>query len=174
MRFIPTTIDGVMVIEPDLHADERGFFTRLSCTEEFEAANIAFAPKQTSLSRNLARHTLRGMHFCLEPEAKLVRCIRGRIHDVVFDIRQNSPTFGKSFGYDLDAESAHALYIAPGLAHGFLTLEPDSDVLYQMERLYRPGFDRGLRWNDPAFTHPWPASPQVIDAKDSSWPDFRA
>jgi dTDP-4-dehydrorhamnose 3,5-epimerase len=174
MRFLPTAIDGVVVIEPDLHKDARGFFTRLSCPEEFATAGIPFGPRQTSLSRNIALHTLRGMHFCLEPEAKLVRCIRGRIHDVVYDIRPQSRTFGESFSLELDAQGAHALFIAPGLAHGFLTLEPDTDVLYQMERLYRPGFDRGLRWNDPGFGQTWPAAPAVMDPKDASWPDFKA
>lgn len=172
MRFRRTPIEGVVIVEPELHVDARGFFTRLSCPEEFASAGIPFSPRQTSLSRNTARHTLRGMHFCLEPEAKLVRCVRGRIHDVVFDIRRDSATFGQSFGLDLDAAQAMALAIAPGLAHGFLTLEPECDVLYQMERLYRPGFDRGLRWNDAAFAYSWPAVPAVIDGKDASWPDF--
>jgi len=174
MRFTPTPIEGVVVVDLEPHADERGFFARLSCPREFAQAGIAFEPIQTSLSRNRARHTLRGMHYCLEPEAKLVRCVSGRIHDVVFDIRPESPTFRQSFGCELDAQHGRALYIAPGLAHGFLTLEDDCDVLYQMERIYRPGFDRGLRWNDPAFSHDWPANPGVIDAKDSNWPDFIA
>jgi dTDP-4-dehydrorhamnose 3,5-epimerase len=174
MRFRLTPIEGVVIVEPDLHVDARGFFTRLSCPEEFAAAGIAFAPQQTSLSRNTARHTLRGMHFCLESEAKLVRCVRGRIHDVVYDIRRDSRTFGQSFGLDLDAQGAAALFIAPGLAHGFLTLEDECDVLYQMQRLYRPGYDLGLRWDDPAFTHAWPAAPAVIDAKDAAWPDFKS
>jgi dTDP-4-dehydrorhamnose 3,5-epimerase len=172
MRFRATPIDGAVIVEIEPHRDDRGFFARLSCPEEFAAAGLAFVPRQTSLSRNVARHTLRGMHACREPEAKLVRCIRGRIHDVVFDIRDGSKTFGRSFGLDLDAEGAVALYLAPGLAHGFLTLEDDCDVLYQMDRLYRPGFDAGLRWNDPAFAYDWPAPPAVIDARDGTWPDF--
>jgi dTDP-4-dehydrorhamnose 3,5-epimerase len=174
MRFLPTDLAGVTIVEPDLHTDERGFFARLNCPEEFAAAGIAFEARQTSLSRNIARHTLRGMHACSEPEAKLVHCTRGRILDVVFDIRRTSPTFGNSFGLELDPQGARGLYIPAGLAHGFLTLEPETDVLYEIDRLYRPGGDYGLRWNDPAFAFPWPAEPAVIGARDKAYPDFRA
>lgn len=173
MRFTATQIEGVMIVEPDLHSDDRGFFTRLSCPEEFAKAGIAFEPRQTSLSRNLARHTLRGLHYCREPEAKLVRCVRGKVFDAVFDIRPASPTFRRAFGLELDATGARGLFIPAGLAHGFITLEPDCDVLYQIDRLYRPGFDAGLRWNDPAFPLDWPATPAVIDARDAGYPDFR-
>jgi dTDP-4-dehydrorhamnose 3,5-epimerase len=173
MRFVPTDLAGVMIVEPDLHRDERGFFARLACDEEFAAAGIGFEARQTSLSRNLGLHTLRGMHSCREPEAKLVRCIRGRILDVVFDIRGDSPTFGRSFGIELDAEGAGGLYIPAGAAHGFLTLEPDTDVLYQIDRVYRPGCDFGLRWNDPMFAFAWPAPPAIISARDADYPDFR-
>ena len=172
MRFSKTTIEGVLIVEPDLHADTRGFFTRLSCPEEFAHAGVTFEPRQTSLSRNIARHTLRGMHYCNEPEAKLVRCTRGAIFDVVFDIRLGSATYGKSLGLELDAISARGLYIPAGLAHGFLTQEPDTDVLYQIDRLYRPGFDAGLRWNDPFFSFIWPHEPAVIDTRDAAYPDF--
>ena len=174
MRFLATQIAGVMIVEPDLHADERGFFTRLSCPEEFAATGVTFDPRQTSLSRNTARHTLRGMHFCSEPEAKLVRCTRGRILDVVFDIRPDSATYLKSFGVELDAIGARALFIPPGLAHGFLTLADETDVLYQIDRIYRPGHDQGLRWNDRAFGFAWPAAPAVIGARDATYADFRA
>ncbi len=174
MRFLETPLAGVLILEAEPNADNRGFFARLACPEEFARAGVAFETRQTSLSRNIARHTLRGMHYCLEAEAKLVRCVRGRIHDVVFDIRANSPTCGQAFGVDLDADGARGLYIAPGLAHGFLTLEPECDVLYQMQRLYRSGFDAGLRWNDAAFAYNWPATPAVIDARDASYADFPA
>lgn len=172
MRFVAANIEGVFLVEPDLHTDARGFFTRLACPQEFAAAGISFEPRQTSLSRNTARHTLRGMHYCREPEAKLVRCVRGRIFDAVFDIRPESPTFRRTFAAELDADNARALFIPPGVAHGFLTLEAESDVLYQMDRLYRPGFDAGLRWNDPGFALNWPAPPAVVDARDAGWADF--
>jgi dTDP-4-dehydrorhamnose 3,5-epimerase len=174
MRFFPTELAGVMIVEPDLHQDERGFFTRLACVEEFAAAGISFEPRQTSLSRNSHRHTLRGMHSCTEPEAKLVHCTRGRILDVVFDIRRDSPTFGRSFGIELDAERVHGIYIPPGAVHGFLTLEPATDILYEIDRVYRPGCDFGLRWNDPLFAFPWPAHPAIISARDANYADFGA
>ena len=173
MRFTPTIIDGVFIADIEARSDARGFFARLSCPQEFAAAGIDFEPRQTSLSRNSASQTLRGMHFSTAPEAKLVRCTRGAIHDVAFDIRPQSPTYGRAFGLDLDAESSRALYFPEGVAHGFLTLEADSDVLYQMNRLYQPGSDGGLRWNDPFFNYRWPAKPAVIDARDSAYPDFR-
>jgi dTDP-4-dehydrorhamnose 3,5-epimerase len=172
MRFVATDLVGVMIVEPELRHDNRGFFTRLNCEEEFAVAGIPFSACQTSLSRNITRHTLRGMHASIEPEAKLVRCTRGEILDVVFDIRRDSPTFGRSFCIALDAESARALYVPAGMAHGFLTLAPQTDVLYQIDRLYRPGFDFGLRWNDPLFAFAWPDSPAVISERDANYPDF--
>jgi dTDP-4-dehydrorhamnose 3,5-epimerase len=172
MRFHPTALSGVTLIEPQPVSDDRGHFARLYCPDEFARAGIDFTPTQTSLSFNRARHTLRGMHYCLEPEAKLVRCTRGRVFDVAVDIRRDSPTFGRWFGVELDPVDARGLYIPPGLAHGFLTLEPDSDVIYQIDRPYRPGFDAGLRWNDPRFAIQWPAMPAVIDPRDRDYPDF--
>jgi len=172
MRFEPTPIAGAMLVTAEPLADDRGFFARLFCPREFAAAGVDFAPKQTSLSRNPASLTLRGMHYASEPEAKLVRCARGRMFDVLFDVRRDSPTFLQSFGVELDAEGAQALFALAGVAHGFLTLAPDTDVLYQIDRIWRPGFDAGLRWNDPAFAFAWPAEPAVIGARDAAWPDF--
>ena len=173
MRFEDTSIVGVKIVEPDLHMDHRGFFTRLSCPQEFASAGIDFTPLQTSLSRNHVRHTLRGMHYCMQPEAKLVRCTRGRILDVLFDIRPNSFTFLKSFGMELDAESARGVYVPPGVAHGFITLEDHTDVLYSIDRRYVAGFDAGMRWDDPVFNFPWPVKPIVIDDRDANYPDFK-
>jgi dTDP-4-dehydrorhamnose 3,5-epimerase len=172
MRFLPTVLPGVTIVEPEPVSDARGHFTRLSCPDEFARAGIAFVPTQTSLSFNRARHTLRGMHYCLEPEAKLVRCTRGRIFDIAVDLRRDSATFRRWFGLELDPVRAHALYVPSGVAHGFLSLEPDSDVLYQIDRRYRPGFDAGVRWNDPQFAIDWPAVPAVIDPRDRDFPDF--
>jgi dTDP-4-dehydrorhamnose 3,5-epimerase len=173
MRFLSTALPGVTLIEPEPVSDNRGSFARLYCPNEFGRAGIAFTPTQTSLSFNRARHTLRGMHYCLEPEAKLVRCTRGRIFDVAIDTRRDSSTFRRWFGVELDPLHARALYIPAGLAHGFLTLEADTDVLYQIDRPYRPGFDTGTRWNDPQFAIGWPADPVVIDPRDRDWPDFK-
>ncbi len=173
MQAESTAIAGAFLLKPEPISDERGFFARLSCTEEFERLGISWSPKQSSLSRNTHLYTLRGMHYCLEPETKLVRCSRGRILDVLFDVRMDSPTFGSSAGFELDAQNSFSLYIPNGVAHGFLTLEPDCDVIYQMERIYRAGFDAGVRWNDPLFAFRWPAPPRVISARDAAYPDFR-
>jgi len=172
MRFTPTKIVGALTVDSDILADERGFFTRLCCAAEFAAAGVDFSPLQTSLSRNHARHTLRGMHYCHEPEPKLVRCVRGRIFDVIFDIRRDSASFGRAIGVELGPDNMRGLYVPAGVAHGFLTLEPDSDVLYEIGRVYRSGFDAGLRWNDPLFAFKWPAKPAVIGERDATWADF--
>jgi dTDP-4-dehydrorhamnose 3,5-epimerase len=172
MRFSPTALPGVTVVEPESIGDERGHFARLYCPDEFARAGITFVPTQTSVSYNGARHTLRGMHYCVEPEAKLVRCTRGRIFDVALDLRRGSPTFRRWVAAELDPIGARALYIPAGVAHGFLSLEPETDVFYQIDRRYRPGFDVGVRWNDPQFAIDWPALPQVIDPRDRDFPDF--
>src|SRR5437588_856165 len=140
MRFLSTDIDGVHLVEVEPKLDERGFFARLHCPQEFAAAGISFNPCQTSLSHNRRRLTLRGLHYATEPEAKLVRCTRGCIFDVVVDIRKDSPTFTRWCGFELDAALARSLFIPAGVAHGFLTLVENCDVLYQVDRIYRPGF----------------------------------
>ncbi|WP_430423792.1 dTDP-4-dehydrorhamnose 3,5-epimerase [Phenylobacterium sp.] len=175
MRFTPTTIAGVVRVEAEPHADERGLFARLHCPEAFAAAGIPFEPVQTSLSRNPTSGTLRGMHFQAAPhaEAKLVRVTRGRVFDVAVDLRPDSPTYRQWTGAELSAENLVGLYIGEGMAHGFLTLEPDTDVVYQIAPAYRPGHDAGVRWNDPAFGIDWPAAPRLISERDASYPDHR-
>jgi dTDP-4-dehydrorhamnose 3,5-epimerase len=175
MRFTPTAIDGVVVVDIDPMTDDRGSFARLHCPDEFAAAGFPFAPLQTSLSRNLRALTLRGMHYEAEPhaEAKLVRVVRGRIFDVAVDLRPDSPTYLAWTGAELDAETGRALLVGRGMAHGFLTLEDDTDVLYQIDRMFSPGHGRGVRWNDPAFAIAWPAAPQVISERDAAYPDHR-
>ncbi|MCC2098500.1 MAG: dTDP-4-dehydrorhamnose 3,5-epimerase family protein [Hyphomicrobiales bacterium] len=174
MIFEPTKLDGVYHIRSEPHADARGFFARIYCPEEFAKAGIDFSSTQINLSRNTARHTLRGMHWQDAPfaEAKVVRCLRGRIFDVVADIRRDSATFGQWLARELDAGEANALFIPEGCAHGFLTLEPDTDVLYQMGRMYEPGQARGFRYDDPGFAIEWPAKPAVIGEADLNWPGF--
>jgi dTDP-4-dehydrorhamnose 3,5-epimerase len=172
MRFTATDIPGVCVVEAEPFTDERGFFARLSCPRETKAATgIDFEPRQTSLSRNTARHTLRGMHYTTAPETKLVRCVRGRIFDVAADLRPGSHTFGKWSAIELNAIRANALLIPPGVAHGFLTLEDDCDVLYQIDRLYEPGFEAGARFDDPLLDIAWPARPEIIHPRDLAYPD---
>lgn len=174
MRFVPTPIAGVVRVEAEPHVDERGLFARLHCPEAFAAAGIAFEPAQTSLSRNPTSGTLRGMHFQAAPhaEAKLVRVTRGRVFDVAVDLRPDSPTYRQWTGAELSAENLVGLYIGEGMAHGFLTLEPDTDVVYQIAPAYRPGHDAGVRWDDPAFGIAWPMAPVLISARDAGYPDF--
>lgn len=174
MRFVPTDIDGVVVVELEPHRDERGFFARTHCPDAFAAAGHRFTPVQTSLSRNIAARTLRGMHYQAAPhgEAKLIRVTRGRIFDVALDLRPGSATRLRWTATQLSADNGRALLIPEGVAHGFLTLEPDSDVLYQIDRMFEPGHGCGVRWNDPAFAIEWPAAPDVISGTDIGYPDF--
>jgi dTDP-4-dehydrorhamnose 3,5-epimerase len=174
MRFTATAIPGVTIVDAEPHEDERGGFARLYCPVEFAAAGLAFAARQVSLSRNPAPGTLRGLHFQDPPhaEAKLVRVTRGRVFDVAVDLRPDSPAFRRWTGVELDADGMHALFVPPGCAHGFLTLEPDTDVLYQIDRDHVPGLGRGVRWNDPALAIAWPAEPALISERDATWPDL--
>jgi dTDP-4-dehydrorhamnose 3,5-epimerase len=175
MRFVPTEIAGVVRVEAEPHADARGAFARLHCPEEFAAAGIAFAPAQTSVSRNPHGGTLRGLHYQAPPhaETKLVRVTRGRVFDVAVDIRPDSPTHRRWIAAELSAENLVGLFIPEGVAHGFLTLEADTDVLYQIAPAYRPGHEAGVRWDDPAFAIDWPSRPHVISERDAAYPDYR-
>ena len=172
MKFERTELPGVVRLVPEPIADARGFFARLFCPEEFADAGYPFAPVQTSLSRNHAAHTLRGLHFQSPPfaEAKIVRAARGSVYDVVVDLRPESPAYRRWTAAILSAENGEALLIPEGCAHGFLTLEDATDVLYQIDRLYTPGHDRGVRFDDPALEVRWPASPSVIAPADLAWP----
>ena len=173
MRFAATAIEGVTLVDLDPIGDERGSFARLHCPEEFAAAGHSFVPAQTSLSRNTAAHTLRGMHYEAPPraEGKLVRVTRGAIFDVAVDLRPGSPTYLKWTGAELSADNGRALLIGAGMAHGFITLEPDTDVLYQIDKMFEAGHGRGVRWNDPAFGIVWPVPPAVISERDATYPD---
>lgn len=172
----PTGIPGVAVIERDAHHDERGFFARLHCPQDFAAAGHPFEPVQTSLSRNTRAGTLRGLHWQAPPcaETKLVRVVRGRVFDVCVDVRPDSATYRRWIGLDLDAEAGLALLIGPGIAHGFLTGTAETDVLYQIAPAHAPAQARGARWDDPAFAIAWPSAPQVISARDLGFADFAA
>jgi dTDP-4-dehydrorhamnose 3,5-epimerase len=175
VRFRPTEIPGVVAIDAEPHRDARGLFARLYCPDEFAGAGIDFAPTQVNLSTNSARLTLRGMHFQKAPfaEAKLVRAVRGRAWDVALDLRPG-PGRGRWTARELTAGGMEALFLPEGVAHGFLTLEPDTHILYQMGRSYVPGHADGVRWDDPAFAIAWPERPLVIADQDRAWPDFRS
>lgn len=176
MRFSRTLLPGVVVVDIEAHEDERGGFARLQCPDEFAAAGVPFTPAQTSLSRNQQAGTLRGLHYQPAPyaETKLVRAVRGRIFDVAVDLRPDSPTFRRWVGEELTADNARALFIPKGVAHGFLTLEADADVLYQISPAFTPGHEAGVRWNDPAFAIAWPTAPRLISPRDATYPDFPA
>ena len=175
MRFTETPIPGAVVIELDRHADERGFFARVWDPDELVRAGLTPMLAQASISRSSRAATLRGMHFQRPPheESKLVRCTRGAIFDVALDLRPDSPTYLGWYGVRLDDENGRALYVPPGCAHGFQTLEDDTDVLYLISHPYVPDASAGVRWDDTVFGIDWPpASERTIGARDRSWPDY--
>lgn len=167
-----TPLAGLLRIEIEPHHDERGFFARLYGSREFAQAGIPFASHDVNLSRSRERYTLRGLHYQEAPfaEAKLVRVVRGRVYDVAVDLRPASPTWRQWFGMELCAERHEALLIPEGFAHGFMTLEPDTDFLYQMSCPFTPGQGRGIRFDDPAIGVIWPAPPAVMSDADRNWP----
>jgi dTDP-4-dehydrorhamnose 3,5-epimerase len=174
MRFIQTKVDGAFLIEPEPIADERGFFARVFCREEFADHGLNPELAQGNVSFNHARGTLRGLHYQAAPhqEAKLVRCTRGAIWDVAVDIRFGSPTYLAWAGYELSDANRSMLYVPEGCAHGFLTLTDGAEVTYQMSAPYAPGAARGVRWNDPAFGIDWPGEVVVINQRDATYPDM--
>jgi dTDP-4-dehydrorhamnose 3,5-epimerase len=172
VKFQPTSIEGFVIVELDVHRDERGECARTFCKDAFRAHGIDFAVVQTNLSFNRHAHTLRGLHLQLPPfgEPKIVSCVRGRIFDVAVDLREDSPTYRRWEAVELSSERGRVAYLDAGLAHGFLTLEPDSDIHYLMGAPYQPDQARGYRWDDPAFAIEWPATPAVISKRDASYP----
>ncbi len=176
MRFVPTEIPGVWVVEPERHGDERGHFARTWCAEEFGARGLETRIAQCSLSFNARRGTLRGLHWQAPPhaEVKLVRCTRGAIFDVAVDLRPDAPTFRRWVGVELTADDGRALYIPRGFAHGFLTLADGTEVSYQMSVAHAPGHARGMRWNDPLAGVRWPGPVEVIAPRDRDYPDTPA
>jgi dTDP-4-dehydrorhamnose 3,5-epimerase len=175
MNFVETKIPGVFEIEIERRADARGFFARVWCKNEFEQHGLNAALAQCSISFNARSGTLRGMHYQTAPfaEAKIVRCTQGAIYDVVLDLRSESPTFKQWFAAELTAENRKMLYIPEGCAHGFFTLEHNSEVFYQMSEFYSPDSARGVRWDDPAFQIVWPDKVESIADRDRTYPDFK-
>lgn len=174
MKFTETPLKGSYLVQPELHTDERGFFSRAWCAREFGAHGLETRLVQCNISYNHRKGTLRGMHYQAAPreEDKLVRCTRGAIYDVIIDLRRNSGSFGKHFGVVLTAENRNMLHIPKGFAHGFQTLEDETELFYQMSEYYDPECARGIRWNDLAFGIKWPAEALIISDKDRSFPDF--
>ena len=195
MIFKETKLKGAFIIELQKMEDDRGFFARSWCQREFEAHGLCPRLVQCNISLNSKRGTLRGMHYQAAPyeEAKLVRCVRGSIYDVIIDIRPDSDTYSQWIGVELAAPcsqpiahcsllTAHRslptahyrmLYVPEGFAHGFLTLEDNTEVFYQMSEFYAPDHAKGFRWNDPAFSIKWPGEVKVISERDETYPDFR-
>lgn len=174
MRFATTTIPGLVAITLERQEDERGSFARTFCEAEFAAAGLPARFVQQSCSVSRRAFTLRGMHWQAAPheEGKLVRCVRGALLDVVADLRPDSPAFLRWEGFELAARGDRMLYIPPGCAHGFLTLEDDTEVAYAMTVPFVPGAGRGFRYDDPAFGIAWPRVPAVVSGKDLAWPPF--
>jgi dTDP-4-dehydrorhamnose 3,5-epimerase len=174
MKFNPAPIPGVFTIDLQPIADERGFFSRVFCTEEFKAHGLEPVVMQMNNSFNRDQGTLRGLHYQLAPaaEVKIVRCVAGALWDVVLDMREGSPTFGQYFGADLTAENRRMMYIPRGFAHGIFTLAPNTEAIYLVSHPYTPAAERGVRWNDPKFAIRWPGKPVVISEKDQKHPDF--
>lgn len=174
MIFTETPLPGAFLIDLEKRGDDRGFFARAFCEKEFGAKGLATRFVQVNNSLSAQRGTLRGMHYQLAPKAetKLVRCIRGALHDVILDLRRGSPTFGKSFGAELSADNRRMMYVPKGFAHGFVTLSDDTEAFYFADEFYGPEQERGVRWNDPRFGIAWPIAPVVISDKDRQHRDF--
>lgn len=174
MRFLPTGFADLHIVEIEPHCDARGFFARTWCQREYEEAGLVSRLVQCSMSHNIRRGTLRGMHYQLPPfaEVKLVRCTAGAIQDVVIDLRPGSETYLRHFAIELTASNRRALYIPVGFAHGFQTLADETEVFYQMSEFFAPEAARGIRWNDPRFAIKWPMSDPIILDRDESYPDY--
>jgi dTDP-4-dehydrorhamnose 3,5-epimerase len=175
--FTETELPGAFVVDPERRGDERGFFARFFCRREFAEQGLELEVAQANLAFNRRRGTLRGLHYQAPPhdEAKLVRCVRGALYDVVVDLRPDSPTYRQWLAVELTAENRRLLYVPPGLAHGYQTLTGETEAMYLHSAVHVPEAERGVRWDDPAFGIEWPETDQrVLSAKDRAWPDFQA
>lgn len=174
MKFTPTTLQDAYLIDIEAREDDRGFFARRFCKDEFAEVGLETEYVQHNYSFNHKRGTLRGMHFQNAPhrEVKVVSCVAGAIHDVIVDMRPDSPTYLKWEGFDLTADNHRQLYVPEGFAHGYITLTDNAAVAYLVSSVYAPGAEGGLRWNDPAIGIEWPEAMQEISDKDANWGDF--
>lgn len=174
MIFRETALKGAFIIEPERNEDARGFFARTWCVDEFAAHGLNPSLVQCSISYNKKKGTLRGMHYQEAPheEVKLVRCTMGAIFDAIIDLRRGSQTYGKYASVTLTALNRTMLYIPEGFAHGFQTIEDETEIYYQMSRRYVPESARGVRWNDPLFGIQWPPADRIIAERDQQYPDF--
>lgn len=174
MTFRETPLKGAFVIELEQLSDDRGFFARSFCMNEFEAHGLKTLTAQCNMSFNHKAGTLRGMHYQIPPaaETKFLRCTRGAIYDVIIDLRPDSPSYLQHFGIELNEDNHTALYVPGMFAHGYLTLSDNAEVSYQVSEFYTPGLERGLRYDDPRFNIDWPREVSVISEKDATWATF--
>jgi len=175
MIFTATKLRGAYLIDIEPHQDERGFFARSWCADEFEKHGLNPHLVQCNISFNKKRGTLRGMHYQAAPfpEAKFVRCTMGAVYDVIIDLQAVSPTFRQWFAIELSAENRRAIYVPEGFAHGFQTLVDETELLYQMSEFFHPECARGVRWDDPTFRIEWPISPPILSDRDSVFPNIQ-
>jgi dTDP-4-dehydrorhamnose 3,5-epimerase len=174
MKFTETILPGAWILDVEEISDDRGFFARTFCRDEFRAHGLKDTTAQCNLSFNHQAGTLRGMHYQLPPaaEVKLVRCTRGAIHDIIVDLRPGSDTYLQHVGVELSADNRRALYVPELFAHGYQALTDDAEVVYQVTEFYTPGYERGIRHDDPALGLEWPVPVSAISTKDANWPEF--
>ena len=174
MKFSQTKLKGAYFIEIEKLTDDRGFFARSWCQKEFEDHGLDYGFVQANVSYNHKKGTIRGMHYQIAPyqECKLIRCTRGAIYDVIIDLRQDSPTYKQWTGVELTAGNYTMFFVPQDFAHGFQTLTDETEITYQVSQFYTPGSEKGIRFDDPAFSIQWPQDVSVISDKDASWPDF--
>lgn len=175
MRFAETELAGAWIVDLERREDERGFFARAWCEQEFAEHGLDTRVSQCNLSFNEHRGTLRGLHYQVAPhaEVKLVRCTRGAVYDVIVDLRPDSETYTRWIGVELSEDNRRLLYVPEGFAHGYVTLADATETYYQVSVPYAPGAERGARWDDPAFGIDWPQTEGlVMSEKDRTWPDF--
>ncbi|MGB6044103.1 MAG: dTDP-4-dehydrorhamnose 3,5-epimerase [Pirellulales bacterium] len=174
MRFLETRIAGSYLIDLEPIVDDRGFFARVFCLNQFAEYELTERFVQINNSYSAEKATLRGLHYQLPPKAenKLVRCIRGAVWDCIVDLRDDSPTLGQWFGVELSEDNRRMIYIPKGFAHGYITLTTNAELLYMTDEFYHPDCERGVRWNDPTFGIRWPLDPQVITERDCNFDDF--
>lgn len=174
MKFHPTTLKDAMLVELERRGDDRGFFARAFCADEFAAQGLPTDFVQQNVSYSAARGTLRGMHFQKAPHAedKLIRCPRGAIVDIILDLRPASPTFGRWEAFELNEDNKHQLLVPKGFAHGFQTVSDHVEVTYLVSHRYTASAESGVRWNDPQFAITWPLAPTEMSDRDRNWPDF--
>lgn len=172
MQITPTPLAGAALVDLKLIEDDRGFFARTFCRQEFIDAGLDPLVEQANIAFNHKAATMRGFHYQVGPnaETKLVRCYRGAIYDVIVDLRPESPTYLKSFGVELTESNRTALFVPREFAHGYVTLTDNTEIGYQVSAAYAPGAEGGLRWDDPALGVEWPVQPTILSAKDAAWP----